>query len=92
MLGSIIRLQLKRIGKRIAENHHIPFTYDDEVIKLIAGRCAEVDSGARVVDAILTNTMLPRISHEFLGRMMEGKKAERVKVGVEGGEFTYGFD
>ena len=92
VLGSIIRLQLKRIGKRIAENHHIPFTYDDEVIKLIAGRCAEVDSGARVVDAILTNTMLPRISHEFLGRMMEGKKAERVKVSVEGGDFTYGFD
>ncbi|HKQ26845.1 MAG TPA: type VI secretion system ATPase TssH [Burkholderiales bacterium] len=92
VLGSIIRLQLKRIGKRIAENHRIPFTYDDEVIKLIAGRCTEVESGARVVDAILTNTMLPRISHEFLGRMMEGKKAERVKVSVEGGEFMYGFD
>ena len=78
--------------QRITENHRIPFTYDEEVIKLIAGRCTEVESGARVVDAILTNTMLPRISHEFLGRMLEGKKAERVKVSVEGGEFMYGFD
>jgi type VI secretion system protein VasG len=92
VLRLIIKLQLKRIGKRIFENHRIPFTYDDEVIKLIAGRCTEVESGARVVDAILTNTVLPRISQEFLGRMMEGKKVERVKVSVEGGDFGYSFD
>jgi type VI secretion system protein VasG len=92
VLRLIIKLQLKRIGKRISENHRIPFTYDDEVIKLIAGRCTEVESGARVVDAILTNTVLPRISQEFLGRMMEGRKVERVKVSVDGGDFTYGFE
>jgi type VI secretion system protein VasG len=92
VLRLIIKLQLKRIGKRISENHRIPFTYDDEVIKLIAGRCTEVESGARVVDAILTNTMLPRISQEFLGRMMEGKRAERVRVSVAGADFAYGFD
>ncbi len=92
VLHSIIKLQLKRIGKRIADNHRIPFTYDDEVVKLIAGRCTEVESGARVVDAILTNTVLPHISQEFLGRMMEGKKVERVRVSVEGGEFAYGFE
>jgi type VI secretion system protein VasG len=92
VLASIIRLQLERIGKRIAENHRIRFTYDDPVVKLIAGRCSEVESGARVVDAILTNTMLPRISQEFLTRMMEGKKVERVRVSVEGGDFGYAFE
>jgi type VI secretion system protein VasG len=92
VLNSIIRLQLKRISKRITENHRIPFTYDDEVVKLIAGRCSEVESGARVVDAILTNTVLPRISQEFLTRMIEGKKVERVRVIVEGGEFGYEFE
>ncbi len=92
VLASIIRLQLKRIGKRITENHRIPFTYDDEVVKLIASRCSEVESGARVVDAILTNTMLPRISQEFLTRMMEGKKVERVRVIVEGVDFGYAFE
>ena len=92
VLGSIIRLQLKRIGRRITEHHRIPFTYDDEVVKLIASRCSEVESGARVVDAILTNTMLPRISQEFLTRMMEGKKVERVRVSVEGVDFGYLFE
>jgi type VI secretion system protein VasG len=88
----IIKLQLGRIEKRIAENHKIPFTYDDEVINVIASRCGEVESGARVVDAILTNTVLPKISQEFLTRMMQGEKIERVQVSIKDGEFMYGFE
>jgi len=61
-------------------------------VKLIASRCSEVESGARVVDAILTNTMLPRISQEFLSRMMEGRKVERVRVTVDGVDFGYAFE
>ncbi|MGZ8144434.1 MAG: type VI secretion system ATPase TssH, partial [Methylosarcina sp.] len=56
MLKAIIQLQLNRISKRITENHGLPFTYDQDVIRLIADRCTEVESGARVVDSILTNT------------------------------------
>ena len=88
----IIKLQLGRIKKRIAENHKIPFSYDDEVINVIASRCVEVESGARVVDAILTNTVLPKISQEFLTRMMLGEKIDRVQVSIEDGEFKYGFE
>lgn len=91
MIGSIARLQLGRIKKRIAESHQVPFTYDDEVIRLIAGRCTELESGGRMIDAILTNTVLPRISEEFLVRMMEGKPIERVHVSVQDGEFGYDF-
>jgi type VI secretion system protein VasG len=92
MIGLIARLQLARIEKRILENHKLPFTYDDEVVKLIASRCTELESGGRMIDAILTNTVLPRISEEFLKRMMEGQPAERVHVTVDDGEFGYAFD
>jgi type VI secretion system protein VasG len=92
MLGTIIRLQLNRIVRRIADNHRATLTYDDTVVDLIAKRCAEVESGARVVDAILTNTVLPAISRELLNRTMEGKTIERVTVGVDELGFTYGFD
>ncbi len=92
MMGAIARLQLGRIKKRIAESHKVPFTYDDEVVKLIASRCTELESGGRMIDAILTNTMLPHISTEFLTRMMEGKPIERVHVSVQDGEFGYGFE
>ncbi|TXT27319.1 MAG: type VI secretion ATPase ClpV1 family [Gallionellaceae bacterium] len=92
MLGNIVRLQLGRITKRIKENHNVPFEYDDEVVKLITSRCTELESGGRMIDAILTNTMLPVISQEFLTRMMEGKTVQRVKVSVKDGEFGYGYE
>jgi type VI secretion system protein VasG len=88
----IIQLQLNRIKKRIQEEHEIPFAHDDEVVDLIAGRCTEVESGARMVDAILTHTLLPEISREFLTRMTEGKPIERVHITVQDGDFGYAFD
>ena len=92
MIGAIARLQLGRIEKRIRENHKVPFTYEDDVIKLIASRCTELESGGRMIDAILTNTVLPKISQEFLERMAEGKAISRVHVSVADGDFKYGFE
>jgi len=92
VIGLIARLQLSRIQKRIAQAHDIPFSYDDEVIELIVSRCAEVESGGRMIDAILTNTMLPHVSREFLTRMMEGKTIERVQVSVSDADFRYTFE
>jgi type VI secretion system protein VasG len=92
MLANIIRLQLDRIARRIVEEHKVRFAYDEGVVALIASRCNEVESGARVIDAILTNTVLPRISQEFLARLVEGRKVERVGLAVRGAEFDYVFD
>lgn len=91
MIGAIARLQLGRIKDRVEQAHKVPFTYDNEVIKLITSRCTELESGGRMIDAILTNTVLPKISEEFLTRMMEGKPIDRVHVKVEDGEFGYEF-
>ena len=45
-----------------------------------------------MIDAILTNTMLPDIRREFLGRMMGGGAVGGVGVGVKDREFEYGFE
>ncbi len=92
MIGDIVRLQLGRIEKRILENHKVPFVYDDDVVKLIVSRCTELESGGRMVDAILTNTVLPAISEEFLKRIMAGQLVVQVQVQVQDGEFAYQFD
>ncbi len=73
MLGKIVKLQLNRIKKRVEARYKIPFEYCDDVVKLVVSRCTESKSGGRIIGAILTNTMLPDISREFLVRMMEGK-------------------
>ncbi|CAN7461105.1 type VI secretion system ATPase TssH [Pseudomonas solani] len=92
MLKSITRLQLGRIKKRVEGSHKVPFDFDDKVVDLVVSRCTETESGGRQIDAILTNSMLPDLSREFLGRMLEGRKVEKVVVGAENGEFTYSFD
>ncbi|MFJ7797205.1 type VI secretion system ATPase TssH [Pseudomonas sp. NPDC096950] len=92
MLGSIIRLQLGRIEKRIADGQQIPFTWSDEVVELIASRCTELESGGRMIDAILTNSVLPAISCEILNRLLRNDPATQVAVGVQDGEFSYDFE
>jgi type VI secretion system protein VasG len=62
------------------------------VVKLITSRCTELESGGRMIDAILTNTVLPTISEEFLTRMVEGKSIDRIHVTVENEQFSYVFD
>jgi type VI secretion system protein VasG len=92
VIGLIAKLQLGRVAKRVLESHKIPFTYDDAVVDLIVSRCTELESGGRMIDAILTNTVLPALSSEFLKRMMEGLTIEKVHVGVDDSTFTYAFE
>jgi type VI secretion system protein VasG len=91
MLKAIIKLQLGRIERRLAENQNVKFTCDDEVMALIAARCTELESGARMVDAILTQTLLPDISRSFLTRLVEGQPATSVRVTVKDSAFVYEF-
>ena len=90
VMRQIIKLQLGRITRRMRENHNAAFTYGDELLDCIAGRCREVESGARNVDHILTRTLLPEISQEVLTRMAEGKTLSSVHVAVdENSAFRY---
>jgi type VI secretion system protein VasG len=91
MLRSIIRLQLSRIQKRIADSQQIGLTYDDAVVELIASRCTELESGGRMVDAILTQTLLPEISRELLTRLMEGSATQKVEITVKDASFQYSY-
>lgn len=92
MILAITRLQLARIQKRIEAAYGIPLTVDDAAVELIRQRCIEVESGGRMIDAILTNTVLPEISREFLTRMMEDKPITAVCVSETDGQFSYQFE
>ncbi|HKV48569.1 MAG TPA: type VI secretion system ATPase TssH [Candidatus Acidoferrales bacterium] len=89
-LKKIITLKLGKIQRRIQENHKIALTYDDSLIDEVAKRCTEVESGARNVDNILTNSLLPDISRQLLGRMAEGEKLQSIRVSIgQNGDFVY---
>jgi type VI secretion system protein VasG len=88
-LKQIIRLKMAKIVRRMNENHRIELAFDETLVDTVAERCTEVESGARNIDNILTNTLLPMLSKQLLGRMAEGARVDRVSIGIgEKGEFT----
>jgi type VI secretion system protein VasG len=89
-LKQIVRLKMNKVRRRIGETHKVELAYGDDVINAVAERCTEVESGARNVDNILTNTLLPEISLHILGAMASGGGVGTITVGVAGdGALTY---
>jgi type VI secretion system protein VasG len=91
MLAGIVRLQLGRIGKRIRDNQNAAFVYGDDVVDYIVSQCNDPDSGGRMVDNIITNTLLPALSREFLKRTIAKEAPREAKVSIENGAFAYAW-
>jgi len=89
MLGGIVRLQLDRIARRVRDNHDVSLAYDNAVVDHIVSMCNDPDSGGRMIDNIITNTLLPALSHEFLKRSLAKEEVRQVNVAIEGGDFQY---
>jgi len=92
MLDGIVRLQLGRIDQRIRSNHGASFVYDDAVVDHIISKCNDPDSGGRMIDNIITNTLLPALSREFLKRSLAKDKITRARVTIEGNDFAYAWN
>jgi type VI secretion system protein VasG len=80
VMSRIIELKLGKIARRVAERYSSAFSYEPSVVSSIAARCQEVQSGARNVDHILTGTMLPELSSEFLDRVAKSITISSVHV------------
>ncbi len=91
MLAGIVRIQLDRIKKRIQGNHKIAFTYGEDVVDFIVTRCTDGDSGGRMIDNILTNTMLPEMSVQLLEKQMDGLAVSSITVTAGESGFVYNF-
>jgi type VI secretion system protein VasG len=89
LLAKIVRLQLNRIQKRMDLNHKIPFNYSHEAVNFIVNCCNNSESGGRIIDAILTNTVLPQISKAYLERLTQEKPLSRVDLGADEAGLTY---
>ncbi|WPG37988.1 type VI secretion system ATPase TssH [Variovorax sp. EBFNA2] len=90
-LHRIIRLQLDRIAARLRANHGIALRYSDSAVELVARRCTAIESGGRMIDAILTHTILPRLSEEVIGATVSGRKLAAVDLSAAADDFAYAF-
>ncbi|GJE13933.1 type VI secretion system ATPase TssH [Methylobacterium longum] len=86
MLGGIVRLQLDRIGRRIRDNHGAGFRYDDTVVSQIVSMCNDPDSGGRMIDNVITGTILPDVSVKILGHILHGDKVSSIELAMSEGK------
>lgn len=92
MIEAITNLQFKKIAKRLRAGQDAELVIGDGVMDLIKARCTEIESGGRMIDAILTNTLLPTLSQGVLNKTLEGQKLTKVTVGASEEGFTYTFE
>jgi type VI secretion system protein VasG len=91
-IRGIVELKLAKLADRFRANHNARFTWDERLVELITARCTEVDSGARNIDYILTQTLLPELSTRVLERMATERPFGTVHVALDDeGEFSYAF-
>ncbi|MEO9528692.1 MAG: type VI secretion system ATPase TssH [Roseibium sp.] len=92
MLGFIIRLQLNRIVKRVRQNRNAELVFGDDVVAHIVSLCRDPDSGGRMIDNIITNDLLPKLSRAFLTAQMNGEEITQatLKAGEDGIEIETG--
>ncbi|MCA9060955.1 MAG: AAA family ATPase, partial [Planctomycetaceae bacterium] len=83
IMRQIATLKLGKVARRVREHYDAQFTWTDAVLDHIVSRCTEVDSGARNVDRILTGSLLPQMSAEFLARMAQGQEISHAVVDVD---------
>ncbi|RAZ92504.1 type VI secretion system ATPase TssH [Mesorhizobium hawassense] len=92
MIEAIARHQFGKIARRLRATNDAELVIGDGVMDLVKARCTEIESGGRMIDAILTNTLLPELSRGVLNRSLEGKKMTKVIVGASAEGFTYSFE
>jgi type VI secretion system protein VasG len=92
MIEAIARHQFGKIARRLKATNDAELVIGDGVMELVKARCTEIESGGRMIDAILTNTLLPELSRGVLNRSLEGMKMTKVTVGASAEGFTYSFE
>lgn len=91
MLEKIVQLQLNRVVKRIYTNHEIELSYSDTVLTHIVERCTELESGGRMIDAIISNYILPELSLKILSVMGGDDKIKQIKINIQDQQLSYEY-
>jgi type VI secretion system protein VasG len=91
-LYRIIDLKLGKIKKRVTENYAASLVIADAVKDEIIRRCDNAASGARLIDAVINNSLLPEVSAEFLRSTLEAKQFGKVLIDAKDQAFTYSFE
>jgi type VI secretion system protein VasG len=92
IMAGIVRLHLSRVERLMRDNQNAEFVYEDSVVDHIVSLCNDPDSGGRMIDNIITNTLLPALAQQFLRRALQKERLWQACVGVRDGAFVYAWN
>ncbi|AUT63602.1 type VI secretion system ATPase TssH [Paraburkholderia terrae] len=81
-LGTIVRMKLDKVAHRIEKRFEVALICDDTLIDEIVRACQTPDSGARNIDSLLDQQILPVLSRELLVRSAKGKLPASIRLSV----------
>ncbi|WP_309644001.1 type VI secretion system ATPase TssH [Phenylobacterium sp.] len=92
ILREIVVINLARLRDRIAANYGVALSWADELPDVIAARCTETQSGARNVESILNQNIVPALANQILQRMSTGEHLPDIRIQVSKDQsFEYQF-
>ncbi|NVK14230.1 MAG: type VI secretion system ATPase TssH [Rhodobacteraceae bacterium] len=89
VLGGITRLKLAAVAERLKGAHGTDLVYGQDVLDHITAQCNDPDSGGRMIDNIITNSILPDLSRKLLQALSSGQEIARVSVSAGPDGFEY---
>ena len=82
VLRELIEIKLGRLGERLARRQ-LAFSFCQALVDELAERCTQSDSGARLIDHLLEQHVLPLVADRLLDAMAQGESLQRVHATLD---------
>jgi type VI secretion system protein VasG len=77
---TIVRMKLAKVAQRIERKFNVPLICDDALISELVRACQLPDSGARNIDSLLDQQILPVLSRELLVRVAQAQALHALRL------------
>ena len=91
-LQAIVRQKLRKVVDRVEQNYHASLTVTEALVDELIQRCDNISAGARMIDALINNELLPQLSYKFLEVTLQGQRLKAVTADAAQGQFVFAFE
>ncbi len=79
----IVEMRLEEVRERIRRRHGAELTFERQLVEVLTDRCGRAEDGARRIDRMFHEALLPELSVRILGRMAQGRGFSSIHVTVD---------
>ncbi|HEO0718499.1 TPA: type VI secretion system ATPase TssH [Yersinia enterocolitica] len=80
-LRTIVEMKLAQVAKRLNKHYGLQCTIEESLYDTLVAACLLPDTGARNIDSLLNQQILPVLSQQLLSRMSEQQRTTSLTLG-----------